>query len=231
MPPIDPGDYASITLHRRSATVDDAAVDQALSSLRERAARYEPVEGRGVADGRLGRHGFVRTLAETDRTSRSSSSRRADAAGPRRAADRQARRRHRRHRRAGEPAGIRRAADRPASTAGAEDVRRAAIRTTTRSQELAGTTVNYDVTVKSIRKRVVPELDDEFAKDLGDFENLDALRARVRGDLEHEAMHEAEREIARRAAEAARRARDLRRAAVARSIARSIAGSRSSSAG
>jgi trigger factor len=62
-------------------------------------------------------------------------------------------------------------------------------------EELAGTSVNYAVHVKALRTRVVPELDDEFAKDLGEFENLDALRARVRGDLEHEAMHEAEREV------------------------------------
>ena len=55
-------------------------------------------------------------------------------------------------------------------------------------EELAGTTVKYSVNVKAIRKRVVPELDDEFAKDLGEFENLDALRARVRADLEHEAI-------------------------------------------
>jgi trigger factor len=61
--------------------------------------------------------------------------------------------------------------------------------------ELAGTTVKYDVTVKAIRKRVVPELDDEFAKDMGNFENLEALRGRVRADLEHEAMHENEREM------------------------------------
>jgi trigger factor len=60
--------------------------------------------------------------------------------------------------------------------------------------ELAGTTVQYKVVVKAIRKRIVPELDDEFAKDLGDFDNLEALRGRVRGDLEHEAMHEAERD-------------------------------------
>ena len=50
------------------------------------------------------------------------------------------------------------------------------------------------MTVKAIRKRVVPELDDEFAKDLGEFETLEALRTRVRDDLEHEATHEAERE-------------------------------------
>ena len=43
--------------------------------------------------------------------------------------------------------------------------------------------------------RVLPELDDEFAKDLGEFENLEALRTRVRADLEHEASHQAERDL------------------------------------
>ena len=56
VPPIDPGDYSSLTLRRkRSATVEEPRVDQALARLRERAARYEPVEGRGVETGRLGR--------------------------------------------------------------------------------------------------------------------------------------------------------------------------------
>jgi len=48
--------------------------------------------------------------------------------------------------------------------------------------------------VKGLKRRVLPELDDEFAKDLGEFETLDALKARVREDLEHEAKHAAERE-------------------------------------
>src|SRR5262249_56740791 len=50
------------------------------------------------------------------------------------------------------------------------------------------------VTTKALKRRVLPELDDEFAKDLGDFDTLDALEARVREDLEHEARHAAERE-------------------------------------
>jgi trigger factor len=49
--------------------------------------------------------------------------------------------------------------------------------------------------VKEIKRRVVPALDDEFAKDLGEFDTLDALRARVRADLEHEARHAAENEV------------------------------------
>ena len=55
--------------------------------------------------------------------------------------------------------------------------------------------MQYDAQVKAIRRRVVPELDDEFAKDLGNFDSLAALRDRVRADLEHERMHENEREL------------------------------------
>jgi trigger factor len=55
--------------------------------------------------------------------------------------------------------------------------------------------VRYDASIKAIRRRVVPDLDDEFAKDMGAFENLEALRTRVRADLEHQMMHENEREV------------------------------------
>jgi trigger factor len=60
---------------------------------------------------------------------------------------------------------------------------------------LANTEVSYTVTVKAIKRRILPELDDEFAKDMGEFENLEALRTRVRSDLEHEARHTAEHEL------------------------------------
>jgi trigger factor len=62
--------------------------------------------------------------------------------------------------------------------------------------ELAGTSVAYSVHLKELRRRVVPALDDEFAKDLGeDLESLDALRARVRTDLEGEAKDASERQL------------------------------------
>ena len=49
--------------------------------------------------------------------------------------------------------------------------------------ELAGATVDYDVTVKGIRRRELLPLDDEFAKEVSDLDTLDALRDRVRQDL------------------------------------------------
>jgi len=45
---------------------------------------------------------------------------------------------------------------------------------------LAGKTVAYEIEVKGIKKRIVPELGDDFAKELGEYENLDELKTRVR---------------------------------------------------
>ena len=44
----------------------------------------------------------------------------------------------------------------------------------------------FSVHVAELKRRQMPDLDDEFAKDLGDFETLEALRERVRGDLQAE---------------------------------------------
>lgn len=45
---------------------------------------------------------------------------------------------------------------------------------------LSGKTVSYEVTVKAIKKRTVPELNDDFARELGSYENLAELENRVR---------------------------------------------------
>jgi len=51
------------------------------------------------------------------------------------------------------------------------------------TRELAGREAVFAVRCSTIRRRVVPALDDELAKDLGEFESLDALRSRIRADL------------------------------------------------
>src|SRR6516225_1166974 len=51
VPSIDPGDYTTIQLRRAGTSVTEAAVDDALARLRDRSARYEPVDGRGVEHG------------------------------------------------------------------------------------------------------------------------------------------------------------------------------------
>lgn len=48
------------------------------------------------------------------------------------------------------------------------------------SDRLAGKTVTFACTLKTIRRKELPELNDEFAQDLGDFKNLDELRDAAR---------------------------------------------------
>lgn len=191
VPPIDPGDYSSIHLRRTSATVDDAAVDQAMAGLRERSARYEPIEGRGIERGDSVLMDLVRTAE--DRGDH-------EAADQGDHADHEPEEKTDRHENVtvdiggtANPPGF----DEQLTglTAGAQKTFDITYPADYAIKELAGTTVRYDVTVKAIRKRIVPELDDEFAKDLGEFDSLDALRTRVREDLDHEARHEADREM------------------------------------
>lgn len=59
------------------------------------------------------------------------------------------------------------------------------------NRALAGKTVAYEVKLKDLRVRQVPELDDAFAKDLGDFADLKALRDSLVKDLEEAAERDA----------------------------------------
>ena len=60
-------------------------------------------------------------------------------------------------------------------------------------KRLAGKTMTYEVDVKSIKTRTVPEPTDEFAKELGaDFDTYEDLRNRLRENMKAEKEHEAE---------------------------------------
>src|SRR5471030_1205734 len=48
VPAFEVGELSTLSLQRPSAAIEAEAVDLALGRLRDRAARYEPVEGRGV---------------------------------------------------------------------------------------------------------------------------------------------------------------------------------------
>jgi trigger factor len=173
VPPIDPGEYAAITLRKTPVQVEESAVDQGLERLRERAARFEPVEDRPVA------HGDT-VVVDLERTG----------------ADGQTEKHENVSVEVGAPAnppgfdleltGLRVGDSRQFTLTYPGDY---AIK------ELAGSSVAYAVVVRATKRRVVPALDDEFAKDLGDYESLESLRGRVREDLEHQSLHENDREL------------------------------------
>jgi trigger factor len=59
---------------------------------------------------------------------------------------------------------------------------------------LAGKTVVYDVEVKAIKKRTLPELNDDFAKELGHYESYAALETSVREYLSNRKRRNVEAE-------------------------------------
>ena len=185
LPPIDPGIYEGVSLRRQAAVLEVGEVDRALSNLRQRAARYEPVEDRASELGDTLLLDVVRTLRpkrlialpgetlpeEKPESLENVSVEIGSEANP--------------------PGfdenlvGLKPGEEKHFDTTYPDDFT---------IEELRGQTVAYRATVKAIRKRVVPALDDDLAKELG-FDSVDALRDRVRTDLQHEAEHLSERQL------------------------------------
>jgi trigger factor len=173
VPPFDPGDLSSITLRQPSAQVSDEDVDDMLRRLRERAAKYETVDGRAIADDDA-------VVLDIDRTDAAGQVDHRDGVTVQLGAS-------------GNPPGF----DAQLVGLNEGDSKTFAIQFPEDHSvpELANTQQTYSVTVKGVRRRVLPDLDDEFAKDIGPFDSLSALRDHVRHDLEAEAQDNARRQV------------------------------------
>ena len=68
-------------------------------------------------------------------------------------------------------------------------------------EALAGKTVKFHVAVKGLRRKELPELNDEFAQDLGDFRTVDELKAAVRKSIFSQRQTDSEREAKDRVVE------------------------------
>ncbi|NUP12198.1 MAG: trigger factor [Polyangiaceae bacterium] len=64
------------------------------------------------------------------------------------------------------------------------------------AQDLRGKTGTFKLTVKEIKERILPSLDDEFAKDCGEYENLDGLKKSIVDRLEKVAKQRQSEQVA-----------------------------------
>jgi trigger factor len=64
----------------------------------------------------------------------------------------------------------------------------------TNDKRLAGKTFVYTVKIQAIKQKSLPELNDEFAKELGEFTSLDQVRNQIRENMTAERKHTAEHE-------------------------------------
>ena len=176
IPAIDPGDYTAFTLRQSPVTVDDNAVEQAMERLRQGRGRLEPVAERGAERGDVLTIDLERRLPDQP-----------DVAPE-------------------QLQGVRVEIGSEANPPGFDDelvgLEPGATRsfTVTHAQDdavrrLAGRQASYAIEVKNVQRPVLPDLDDEFARSIGKFDDLAALRAQVDSDLRAQADLEARNEV------------------------------------
>ena len=175
VPPIEPGEYTGIALTKPPAILEVGAVDQVLEQLRQRAAKWHPVEDRTASVGDAVLMDVTRTVKKDDAKPEPMQNVSIELGAK------------------GNPPGF----DENLSGVAAGDTRTFSVTYPTEYEvpELAGVTVDYEVSVKGLRRKELAELTDEFAKEVSEVETIEALRDRIRHDLQHEAEHEAEHKV------------------------------------
>ena len=172
LPFIDVPEYKGLSVPARAARVSEEDVDKEIDKLRERAARFEPIEGRPSKDG-----DFVEVDIEWSAKG-GKPGRDQDAMLQVGSED-------------NHPDLNAQLAGRSAGDKGEVQISYAEDHP---SPDLAGKVVDSKFTVKAVKEKIVPIADDELAKDVGDFETLGALRDEVRKRLtaarEREIDHE-----------------------------------------
>ena len=162
---VTPKDYSGIPINRRPPQVTDEQVAEALEGYRRRMTQFKPVDGRtetGESDlvraevsGKVGEHKIKKRELMVDLED--------DVGGPL-------------------PGLASRLRGRPIGGAAPIEVDYT-LPAEGVPAEMSGRHVHLHVSIKEVREKQVPALDDELAKDTGEAETLDGLRAKVREKL------------------------------------------------
>ena len=174
MPEIPLEGYKELRADKPEITVTDADVEQALADLREQHASFDPIEGRALADG-----DFAQVSLDGTPTSGE-----------------------------GQPVHMDEilveVAGKNTMPEFTENLRGASVgdeRTfdvkypdDTQDKRLAGKTFRYAVKVHALKHKSLPELNDDFARTLGEFTSAEEVRNRIREQIESERKHQSEHE-------------------------------------
>ncbi|HTD22566.1 MAG TPA: trigger factor [Terriglobales bacterium] len=174
LPPIEVTGYQELRAEKTDTNISEEEVTAELNNLRERRAVFTPVEDRALADGDFADVSFTSTPKEEGGKPVPVNDVLVHIGGPDTVKEFSE---NLRGARAGE--------ERTFDVAYPEDFN---------DPRLAGKTVEYKVEVKAIKQKSLPELNDDFAKSLGDFEDLETVKQRIREGLESEKKHRAEHE-------------------------------------
>ncbi len=189
LPPIDPGSYTGLTLRKPPAVLEVGAVDRALEHLQARHARWHTVEGRPAETGDT-------LIVDLTRTRRRRLVTLAGEAPSESEPDEQPEQVENVPIELGasiNPPG----ADEHLTGASVGDTRSFTSHYPAdyETAELAGATIDFTMKVTGIRRRELLPLDDDFAKEVGDTDTLEALRDRIRTELQEGAEQDADHQV------------------------------------
>tara|TARA_B100000401_G_scaffold437137_1_gene382041 strand:- start:722 stop:2038 length:1317 start_codon:yes stop_codon:yes gene_type:complete len=174
-PSIDLGDYSSIRVKRKSTRITKKVIDERIEQLRTSVAAWEPADrkiqtGDMVSANIVGVHNDDEVINEPDGVYLISEEIERPFPGF-----------------ANKLIGLE--SDKPSTF-------ELDIPKDFNDEKLAGNTISFNVTVKDIKERILPEVTDEFAQSLGaEYEDLDSLKSEIRKSLKSEAEAEAIRDF------------------------------------
>ena len=178
MPEIPVEGYKELRADKPEIVVSDEEVEQALENVREQHATFTSVEGRPLADG---------DFAQASLDGRPKDAQAAKDANPVRMDEvlveiggKNTMPEFTEHLRG--------------ASAGEERTFEVNYPQDASDKRLAGKAFSYTVKIHAIKQKSLPELNDEFAKELGEFTTLDAVRKQIRENMEAEKRHTAEHE-------------------------------------
>jgi trigger factor len=178
MPEIKVDGYKELRAEKPEITVTDEEVEQSLNGVREQHATFTAVEGRPLADG---------DYAQVSLDGKPKD-------GPTDGQDKPVHMDEVLVEIAGKNTMPEFTENLRGASAGDERVFEVTYAQDAQEQRLAGKTFTYTVKVQSIKQKSLPELDDQFATQLGEFKTLDEVRQRIRESMEAERKHTAEHE-------------------------------------
>jgi trigger factor len=178
LPEIQVEGYKDLRADKPEINVTDDDVEQALTSLREQHATYTTVEGRPLAEG---------DFAQASMDGKPKDGKDVAKANPVHMEDVLI-----------EIGGKNTVAEfsqnLTGASAGDERTFDVSYPEDSSDKRLAGKTFVYTVKVNGIKQKGLPELNDDFAKELGEFTSLDQVRKQIRENMEAEKRHTAEHE-------------------------------------
>ncbi|MGA3193614.1 MAG: trigger factor [Terriglobales bacterium] len=183
LPEIKLEGYKELRAERPEIAVSEEDVERALSDLREQHASFNPIEGRSLADGDFAQVALDGTPKNAE--SKGVADKKTDEGQPVHMdevlveiAGKNTMPEFTEHLR-GTNVGDERTFD----VNYPEDAQ---------DKRLAGKTFTYTVKVNALKQKSLPELNEEFVKQFGEFATVDDLRKRIREQMEAERKHEAE---------------------------------------